>query len=168
MLFYPLDPSHARILIASFELGCASEIIDILSLINSGPVWIDRASDRENAAQARLKHLNQDGDHLTALNVFRAYLAIRDQNQGMGKWCKDNHVNKRTLDAALKIRTQLIELAIRDGRRPEVTCGTETSLVIRALLRGLFMNTAVVQADGTYRQTAGSLVSLLPCSSAHY
>jgi HrpA-like RNA helicase len=167
MLKYPLDPPHARILIASFSLGCSSEIIDILSLINSGPLFIDRSSDRESAALSRAKFIHRDGDHLTALNVLRAYIDLKSQdNKGVGKWLKDNHVNGKTIQHALKVREQLRELARRDGVDPGLTCGSESEVVGRCLLRGLFMNTAIVQSDGSYRQTAGSLVSLhfLPSS----
>jgi ATP-dependent RNA helicase DHX33 len=168
MLKYPLDPPHARILIASFELGCPSEIIDILSLINSGPLFIDRASDRESATQSRAKFIHRDGDHLTSLNVLRAYTSIKESHShskndvmGVGRWLKDNHVNGKTIQHALKVRDQLKELAKRDGKDPGVSCGSETDMVGRCLLRGLFMNTAIVQSDGSYRQTAGSLVSLI-------
>jgi len=161
MLHYPLDPEHARILMASFTLGCASEIIDIVSLVVSGPVWIDRASDRVSAATARAKFIHRDGDHLTGLNVFRAFLAA---NESRGRWCRENHVNAKTLSAAMRVRDQLRELATRNGKDWNVSCGSETEVVVRCLLQGLFMNTAIIQADGTYKQTAGSLV----CSSRHF
>lgn len=38
-------------------------------------------------------------------------------------------------------------------------------MVGRSLLQGLFMNTAVIQADGSYRQTAGSLTVKIHPSS---
>lgn len=165
MLKYPLDPPHARILIASFDLGCTAEIIDILSLINSGPLFIDRASDRDSAAASRTKFVHRDGDHLTSLSVLRAYLALKDGATGVGsvsKWIKENHVNGKTIQHALKVREQLVELVKREGKDASVTCGSEMEVVSRCLLRGLFMNTAIIQSDGTYRQTAGSLVSNLP------
>lgn len=178
MLLYPLDPSHARILVASFEMGCQAEVIDVLSILNSGTIWVDRSSDRDAIAVARAKFVNRDGDHLTALNVFRAYLDLKAQNASTGttgrsgkgkkslgggtnlvRWCKDNFVNSKTLLSATKIRNQLRELALKNGKDPKVSCGSETSLVNRCLLQGLFMNTAVIQANGSYKQTAGSLVS---------
>jgi ATP-dependent RNA helicase DHX33 len=200
MLKYPLDPEHARILVAGFELGCASEIIDILSLVVTGPVFLDRAQDaRETAAAARAKFIHRDGDHLTAMNVLRAYLALKEQRDddddddeegegddnnksakptkpnkqqkqrgsrgGLAQWCRDNHVNGKTLTAATKVRSQLRELAARHGRDYAASCGSEYSAVGRALLQGLFMNTAVIQSDGSYRQAAGSLqVKIHPSS----
>jgi HrpA-like RNA helicase len=160
MLAYPLDPVHARILLASFDAPCPSEIIDILSLVVAGPVWIDRANDRDNIALARAKFIHRDGDHLTGMNVLRAYMAIRESKDvGVAKWCKDNFVNGKTLAHAVRIRDQLRELAVRQGRDPDSSCGTEWDRVGKCLLAGLFMNSAIITPDGTYRQTAGSLVS---------
>ncbi|EKD05105.1 ATP-dependent RNA helicase prh1 [Trichosporon asahii var. asahii CBS 8904] len=179
MLKYPLDPEHGRILLAGFEFGCSAEIIDILSLIVSGPVFVERGSDgKESAAQARQKFIARDGDHLTGMNVLRAYLALKEQRaeeladgesskkeeKGLASWCRDNAVNSKTLAAACKVRAQLRQLAVRHGQTI-TSCHSELAPISHALLQGLFMNTAVIQADGTYKQTVGSLqVKIHPSS----
>ncbi|OXM81762.1 ATP-dependent RNA helicase prh1 [Cryptococcus neoformans Bt63] len=175
MLRFPLDPPHARILLAAFEYGCANEIIDIISLVNAGGnVFIDRPNDREEAAQARQKFIHREGDHLTMMNVFRAYTELKESkssshsnssSQSLVSWCKDNHVNSKTLAQALKVREQLRELSERLGKDGKASCGSEWGMVGRSLLQGLFMNTAVIQADGSYRQTAGSLTVKIHPSS---
>lgn len=180
MLKYPLDPEHGRILLAGFEFGCSAEIIDILSLIVSGPVFVERGSDgKETAAQARQKFIARDGDHLTGMNVLRAYLALKEQRaeelagevdsgrkeeKGLASWCRDNAVNSKTLAAACKVRAQLRQLAQRHGQTI-TSCHSDLAPISHALLQGLFMNTAVIQADGTYKQTVGSLqVKIHPSS----
>lgn len=179
MLKYPLDPEHGRILLAGFEYGCSAEIIDILSLIVSGPVFVERGSDgKETAAAARQKFISREGDHLTGMNVLRAYLALKDQRaeelaeselsrkeeKGLASWCRDNAVNSKTLAAACKVRAQLRQLAQRHGQAV-TSCHSELAPISHALLQGLFMNTAVIQADGTYKQTVGSLqVKIHPSS----
>lgn len=171
MLRYPLDPEHARILVAGFEAGCAAEIIDVLSLCVAGQVFVDRGDARDAAAAARAKFIHRDGDHLTAMNVLRAYLALKEETHhdkeggGIGAWCRTNHVNGKTLAQATRIRAQLHTLASRFGRDPMASCGAETGAVTGALLQGLFMNTAVIQADGSYRQSAGALVVKIHPSS---
>jgi len=164
MLKYPLDPTHARILLASFDFGCPNEIIDILALLNAGgAVFVDRSSDRDKAAESRRKFISRDGDHLTALNVFREFIALsqsKETRSGIGRWAKENHINLKPLGQAIKIREQLRSLAEKHGKDWKVAAGAESGPVVRALLQGLFMNTAVIQADGTYRQTAGSLVRI--------
>lgn len=169
MLRYPLDPEHARILVAGFEAGCGAEIIDVLALVVAGQVFVDRGDARDAAAAARAKFIHRDGDHLTAMNVLRAFLALKEEGPseggGIGAWCRTNHVNGKTLAQATRIRAQLHTLAVRFGRDPTASCGADTSAVGAALLQGLFMNTAVIQADGSYRQTAGALVVKIHPSS---
>ncbi|WWC72372.1 uncharacterized protein I206_106334 [Kwoniella pini CBS 10737] len=179
MLKYPLDPPHARILIASFENGCTSEIIDILSIINAGgTVFVDRPNDREEASNSKMKFIHRDGDHMTSLAVFKDFLTLksslakeRSSSKGSGVslvgWCKDNYVNFKTLNQAIKIRDQLRELVIRNGKQWETsTCNTsDSSPIMKSLLHGLFMNTAVIQADGSYKQTTGSLTVKIHPSS---
>jgi HrpA-like RNA helicase len=168
MLHYPLDPTHARILLASFDLACPFSIINILSLLNSGgTIFIDRQSEREASVKARAKFVHRDGDHLTGLNVFNAFIALKEQGQGGGnggllKWCRENFVNARTMSSALKVRDQLRELVERQGK--EWRTGEEggeggMDSVVKSLLQGSFMNTAIIQPDGSYKQTAGNMVS---------
>nr|XP_019051332.1 ATP-dependent RNA helicase prh1 [Kwoniella bestiolae CBS 10118]OCF30262.1 ATP-dependent RNA helicase prh1 [Kwoniella bestiolae CBS 10118] len=185
MLKYPLDPPHSRILIAAFENQCPNEIIDILSIINAGgTVFVDRPNEREEASNARAKFVHRDGDHMTSLKVFRDFLDIKElkkASQSSGKksngaggvvgWCKDNYVNNKTLNQAIKIRDQLRELSERYGRDWKVSSsstaqgGHDSSPILRSLLAGLFMNSAVIQADGSYKQTAGSLTVKIHPSS---
>jgi hypothetical protein len=66
--------------------------------------------------------------------------------------------------SALKVRDQLRELVERQGkdwRVGKAEGGGEMEGVRKSLLQGLFMNTAVIQPDGSYKQTAGSMVSLV-------
>lgn len=174
MLLYPLDPGHARILISSLapQNSCVSEIIDILSLLDAGPVWVDKQNEREASAAAKAKFVSRDGDHLTGMNVLRAFMDLKEANAeggkggsqgqgvgvGVGKWAKESFVNLKTLKSALKVRQQLRELVKRHGHDPDLSAGQDTDKVRRCLLAGMFMNTAVIQSDGTYRQAAGSLV----------
>lgn len=116
---------------------------------------------RERAADSRSDDLSMNsGPELIRERI--SMISEEQPNKGVGKWLRDNHVNGKTIQHALKVREQLRELARRDGADPTLTCGSESEVVGRCLLRGLFMNTAIVQSDGSYRQTAGSLVSLLP------
>ncbi|KAL7422657.1 Salivary acidic proline-rich phosphoprotein 1/2 [Cryptotrichosporon argae] len=213
MLKYPLDPEHGRILVEAVACGCVSEVVDVLAVVVSGNLWVEKGSEegREAVANARQRFVHRDGDHLTAMNVLRAYVAIKEQGVdmlgagasadadagdvgevdatpavngdvgGKGKkraraaaqsqqggvtaWCRANHVNSKTLAAALKVRAQLRELVGRHGHDAAASCGSNYDSVGKCLVQGLFMNTAVIQADGTYRQTAGSLqVKIHPSS----
>ncbi|KAF8335534.1 P-loop containing nucleoside triphosphate hydrolase protein [Amanita rubescens] len=135
MALFPLEPTHARSILASHEYGCAPQVLSIISILSaSSKLFVDVSGQRENAAEARKAFVNIRGDHLTILNVVRAYEDVcRGQEQegpgkeddvtgddgyvkkkgkGKGKaerkeWCRRYWVNERTLIEAREIRKQL-------------------------------------------------------------
>ncbi|GAB1521929.1 Salivary acidic proline-rich phosphoprotein 1/2 [Rhizoctonia solani] len=137
---FPLDPPFGRALIASEELGCLLDVIDILSILSaSSKVMLDPPSEqREIALEARQKFMHRSGDHLTLLNILRAYLdALRE---------------------ALSIRSQLISTCKHMNMDATQKPGNASDSILKSLLAGLFMNTALLQPDGGYKQIVGQQV----------
>ncbi|KAF8606648.1 P-loop containing nucleoside triphosphate hydrolase protein [Ceratobasidium sp. AG-I] len=167
---FPLDPPFARALVASEELGCMTDAVDILALLStSSKVILDPPSEhREAAMEARQKFLHRSGDHLTLLNVLRAYLdvdAVNDR-RNTRSWCNSNWFGEKALKEALSIRAQLrstCEYMKMDYRQKP---GDAVDNVLKSLLAGLFMNTALLQPDGSYKQIVGQRpVKIHPGSS---
>ena len=74
MALFPLEPTHARSILASHAYGCVSQVLSIISILSaSSKLFVDVSEQRENAAEARKAFVNIRGDHLTILNVIRAY-----------------------------------------------------------------------------------------------
>ena len=176
MQHYPMIPSRSRILLESFKSGCPSEIIDILSLQEAGNPILESASLREKAEKAKATFKHRDGDHLTYLAIFRAFIEQQNQHKALllqdGRsaangssptaWCKDNALNFRVLKEAMQIRNQLRQLAEQQGHDPNISAGEDTDRVLKCMLHGLPLNTARIQPDKRgYRQIVGSRVSLL-------
>ena len=89
MAAFPLEPPLARALIASAELGCTSEVLTILSVLSaSSKLFVDTHDARDEAADARKKFRHPSGDHLTVLNVVRAYEDVSrdDTKKGRKEW----------------------------------------------------------------------------------
>ena len=103
---------------------------------------------QEQANAARLKFVSRDGDHLTLLNVLRAYLEIPKKSRG--QWCSDNFLNVRSLSKAQDIFEQLQRHVEQLGLAAK-SCGTNYDVVRRALVTGLFHHAARIQPDGTYK-----------------
>jgi HrpA-like RNA helicase len=175
MQHYPMIPSRARILLESFQSGCPSEIIDILSLQEAGNPILESASQREKAEKAKATFKHRDGDHLTYLAILRAFVEQQEQHRAAAsqdgksgssasppsEWCKDNALNFRVLKEAVQIRSQLRQLAQQQGHDPDVSAGEDSDKVLKCLLHGLSLNTARIQPDKRgYRQVVGSRVSL--------
>ncbi|KAF7724585.1 putative ATP-dependent RNA helicase dhr2 [Apophysomyces ossiformis] len=162
MAEFPLDPCYSKVLIQSSEYGCTQEAIAIVSLLSVDSVFFTPSDKREQAAEARRKFLHVDGDHLTLLNVLRAYWEVK----GDPEWCKENFINMRNMKIALDVRDQLMRFCERNDIKPNVSCGNDTDAVLKCFLSGFFRNAALLQPDGSYKSVAGSqLVKIHPGSA---
>lgn len=164
----PLPPSLARVLLAAQREACVSEIIDIVSCLSVDGVFLDKAEQREEIAESRKRFESVEGDHITLLNVLRAYLEV---DEGIAKWCDDSFLDKRALKTVVDIRRQLLQHAERAGLTPSTSSTSSstqtlsTENILRAFLTGFISHTAFLSPDGSYRTTTGNhAVSIHPSS----
>ncbi|KAG8859318.1 putative ATP-dependent RNA helicase dhr2 [Tulasnella sp. 330] len=185
MAHFPLDPLQSRALIESTKHDYMSSVISILSLLSStGKIFMDtHHGDREAADEVKLKFRHRSGDHMTLLNALRAYedvlghstnqstyRNVHMDSEGTSKvvdkkyareWCRVNFLSERSLKEALDIRKQLEECCGREKFQWKQSGTTkedsekEAEAVLKSLLTGLWQNTALINPDGTYRQSVG-------------
>ncbi|KAJ7695774.1 P-loop containing nucleoside triphosphate hydrolase protein [Mycena rosella] len=188
MAAFPLEPAHARALLASKDLACTAEVLDVVSVLAaSGGLFVDAAAQRTGIAEARRKFVHPSGDHLTVLNVVRAYAAVGNENdtreeaeerereregaeEKVGRsvrkeWARAHFVNERTLREARAIRTQLVVVCRREGLDPRASCGEREEPVLLSLAHGLAQNAALIAPDGSYKQIIGQTVVKIHPSS---
>lgn len=173
MAALPLEPTLARIVLASKDNQCTYEILDIISVLSStSKLFLDPSdqSQRDAAGDARRTFMHPSGDHMTILNAVRAYDELcSSENPSEGKtmskdkgvrkdWCKRHWVNERALKEGIAIRDQLRRVCERLDIDWKVSCGDDDTPVLRSLLRGLVQNSALLQPDGTYKQVLGRAV----------
>ena len=100
---------------------------------------------KEDAAAAHQQFTSKYGDHMTALNLYRAYSEV-DRKQRL-VWCQEHFVNARSLRKATDIQEQLQQQML-NLNLPVVTSASDVEPVLKALVAGLFTNAAKRQADG--------------------
>ncbi|VDC01852.1 unnamed protein product [Peniophora sp. CBMAI 1063] len=168
MAKYPIEPEHAGILLESVEHHCTSEIISIIALMSvSSPLFPDSVASRDEATEARAKFRHPTGDHLTWLNVLRAYDEISKSSKSeRSQWCKTNFVSERTLREANDIRNQLRDVCEKNGVDWRASAGDHEEPILRSLARGLVLNSAILQPNNTYKQAFGPLEIKIHPSSA--
>ncbi|KAG6868952.1 hypothetical protein C0993_007166 [Termitomyces sp. T159_Od127] len=169
MARFPLEPVHARSIIAAEENGCTSEVLDIISVLSaSSKLFIDITEQRDVAAEARRKFRHSTGDHLTILNAVRAYeeVAVGGASKAARRdWCRKHFINERTILEAADIRDQLRQTCQGLKIDWKVSCGDKDDPVVRSLAFGLAQNSAFLQPDGSYKQTMGqTIVKIHPSS----
>ena len=172
MAFFPLEPPFSRALLAASTHGCVREVLDIVSVLSSSSkLFFDSTADseaREAALEERRKFRHASGDHLTILNVVRAYdeIAQAESKGGRKAWCQKQYINFRCLSEALDIRKQLREVCERMKIDWKASCGDQEQPVLRSLVAGLVQNTAFLKPDGGYKQVMGpSIVKIHPGSA---
>ena len=158
----PVDPKHARVLLAAGDSGCADDALGVVAMAAADNVFVDARTQRDVAAARRARFASPDGDHATLLRVFRAYMAL-DPSERAG-WCAEFFVSPRALRQAADVYAQLRDHLVA-LRVPVLSAGDDTVPLRRALVAGLFIHAAVRGVGGVYSVAAsGAAVAVHPSS----
>ncbi|OMJ88889.1 hypothetical protein SteCoe_2554 [Stentor coeruleus] len=101
---FPLDPELSKILITSERFKCSDDILTLCAMLSVQNPFLRPKESGEVADKAKAQFAHQDGDHLTLISVFSAYIR-EGQRQD---WCSHNFINPRSMRAAAEIRDQLL------------------------------------------------------------
>lgn len=104
---------------------------------------------KEAAVAAHHQFYSKLGDHITGLNLYRAYEGLPRKQQLA--WCQEHFVSARSLQKAVDIFKQLHQQLVQ-LKLPITSAGTEVELVLKALVAGLFTNAARRQLNGEIPQ----------------
>ncbi|KAM6969733.1 ATP-dependent RNA helicase DHX33 [Aplochiton taeniatus] len=145
MASFPLEPRYAKTILLSPGFSCSEEVLTIVSLLSVDTVLYNPPARRDEVLAARKKFSSSEGDHVTLLNIYRAFKKVG----GNKEWCRENFVNSRNMSLVGEVRGQLREICLKLSLKLE-SCGADTGSVRRCLAHGLFVTAAELQLDGTY------------------
>lgn len=69
-------------ILLSPQFHCAEEILTIVSLLSVDSVLHNPPAQRDEVQAVRKKFISSEGDHLTLLNVYRAYKSVNGHKVG--------------------------------------------------------------------------------------
>ncbi|XP_059208192.1 ATP-dependent RNA helicase DHX33 [Centropristis striata] len=145
MASFPLEPRYAKTILVSPDYSCSEEILSIVSLLSVDTVLYNPPARRDEVLAARKKFSSSEGDHMTLLNIYRAFKKV----SGNKEWCRENFVNSRNMGLVKDVQAQLKDICLKLNLKLE-SCGAETGNVRRCLAHGMFVNAAELQPDGSY------------------
>ncbi|KAI8923524.1 P-loop containing nucleoside triphosphate hydrolase protein [Entophlyctis helioformis] len=93
---FPVDPSLAKMLIMAERLGCAAEVLTIVSMLSVPSVFYRPKERAEESDAAREKFFINESDHLTLLHIFNQW----KKNNQRDSWCMENFVHGKALRKA--------------------------------------------------------------------
>lgn len=101
---FPLDPVLAKcVLTASTTYNCVQEATAIVAMLNVPNIFMRPKQFANQADDAKKKFQHNDGDHLTLLNAYNAFL----KNKMDADWCWKHFLSHRALKQAFDIKNQL-------------------------------------------------------------
>lgn len=165
-----VEPMMAKTLLTASSFGCLSEMLTIAAMTTlGGAIWFHHDGEKKSMESARRKFAAEEGDHLTLLNVYQAFIT---KGRKEAKFCKDNYLNFKSMSRAVSIRAQLKRYIERFGINVEETLSSNANLtpvlrvggldkaeqIRRCLTTGYFAHAARMQPDGTFRNVAGGTV----------
>lgn len=162
----PLEPMMARAVLWAAQRGCAEELVTIAAMLSVASPFL-HSDHRMTAADpraeiARRKFIAEEGDALTLLNVYEAFI---DPHQGRcsAGWAAKHHLNYATLKRAQAIRAQLAQYVTLHWHLPLRAAHDATQLQY-CLAAGFFQQAAQWMPDGTFRTLHGTTLHAHPSS----
>lgn len=158
----PLSPTLSRMLLAACEMGCSDEILSIIAMLQVQQVFSRPVSGQGsiNARRARRNFEVAEGDLITMLNVYQAFVA----NGCTKEFCGQHHIMYRHLKRVVEIRNQLASLITHQFKLKLISC-SDTVTIRKAVTAGLFPFAAYLHHSGSYRMVRGDAeVSIHPTS----
>ncbi|KAK7510955.1 putative ATP dependent RNA helicase [Phyllosticta citriasiana] len=167
-----VEPMMAKVLLTASSFGCLSEILSIAAMTSlQGNVWFYHEGQKKAQETARRKFAVEEGDHLTLLNAYQAFVT---KGKKEAKWCRDNYLNYKSMTRAVSVRNQLRRYLERFGI--DVAESLSSDGVLRAggpdkaeqirkcLTTGFFAHAARMQPDGTFKTVGGMTLHAHPTS----
>jgi ATP-dependent RNA helicase DDX35 len=164
-----VEPMMAKTLLSAPSFGCLSEILTIAAMTSlGGNIWVNHDGEKKKMETARRKFAVEEGDHVTLLNVYQAFVT---KGRKEGRFCHDNYINFKAMTRAVSIRAQLKRYLERFGMIVDETLSSNANKqplsvggpdkgeqICRCLTTGFFAHAAKMQPDGTFRNVAGGTI----------
>ena len=164
MAEFPLEPSLAKMLLVSPEFKCSNEALTIASLLSVPGLFMRPKERASEADQVKREFAHVDGDHLTLLNVYHAWLKEGKDQQ----WCFHHYINHRNIVSAENVRHQLEKTMQRLNLQlisPSFDSHEYYDSIKKCLLSGFFMHVAHLEKNGHYLTMKDNQVCFFDCQN---
>ncbi|XP_012370133.1 probable ATP-dependent RNA helicase DHX35 isoform X3 [Octodon degus] len=143
---FPLNPMFAKMLLESGNFGCSQEILSIAAMMQIQNIFVIPSNQKSQAIRVHRKFAVEEGDHLTMLNVYEAFIKHNKNSQ----WCQEHFLNYKGLVRAVTVREQLKKLLVK-FQVPKMSSEGDPDPVLRCIVSGFFANAARFHSTGAYR-----------------
>jgi len=133
MADFPMEPNLSKMLLSAVDFQCSDEIVSVIAMLSVQNVFYRPRDKQAMADQKKAQFHQPEGDHITLLEVYKAWARNRFSNA----WCYENYVQSRALRRAQDVRKQLIMILDRFHIELE-SCGKDYNRVRKSIVAGFF------------------------------
>lgn len=147
---FPLQPSLARVLIRSKQLGCEEAVIPIVAMLSVESVFVRPSNKREAERALKVhKELAEAGGGTSDFATLLATYKLATESRNTRQWCKENCVHSRGIKTAQSICEQLSSILSRQEIKQDkdIDSSSVSHRVRQSLCYGLFCNAARVSPN---------------------
>ncbi|PHH64016.1 hypothetical protein CDD81_5121 [Ophiocordyceps australis] len=156
-----VEPMMAKTLLSAQTFACLPEILSIAAMtsLGQGSIWFFHDGEEKRMENSRRKFAAQEGDHLTLLNVYTAFVT---RGKKEARFCYEHNLNYKLLSRAVSIRAQLkrflerFNIVVDEPRQADSAAKAQE--IQQCLTAGYFAHAARMQPDGTFRNVEGGTV----------
>ncbi|KAI9197306.1 pre-mRNA-splicing factor ATP-dependent RNA helicase PRP16-like protein [Polychytrium aggregatum] len=163
MVSFPLEPSLAKMLIASEDLHCSEEVLTIVSMLSVPTVFYRPKERAEESDAAREKFFVGESDHLTLLYIYLQWKA----NGYRDDWCTEHFLHSKAMRKAREVRTQLADI-MKSEKMANLSCGMEWDVIRKCICSAYFHQSAKLKGIGEYVNMRTGMPCHLHPTSALY
>jgi ATP-dependent RNA helicase DDX35 len=135
---------------------CSDDITSIAAMLTVQNVFIQPSvyKEKKRAIEMKKKFSVEEGDHLTLLNVFRAFT----RENRTPKWSRSHFLNHKALQRAVVVKKFLLKY-MKKFKLDMHTCEIDSVMIRKAIVSGFFAHAAKAQPDGSYKSIKEGTVS---------
>ena len=161
----PIDPRLGRMLLASADEGCVSEVLTIVSALSVQDPR-ERPFDKRQAADEQHAEFHDEHSDFTAwLNLWNFATVQKENlsNSQFRKMCRQRFLSALRIIEWMDVRRQLEQLC-KDLKLPQSKGEASPDAIHRALLAGLLANVAIRTDRQSYLGTRNRHLNIFPGS----
>ncbi|KAJ2318015.1 Pre-mRNA-splicing factor ATP-dependent RNA helicase PRP16, partial [Coemansia sp. RSA 2704] len=164
MVELPLDPAPAKMLVSAYRLGCAAEVVTIVSMLAVPSVFYRPKERLDESDAAREKFFVPESDHLTLLNVYNQWRS----NGCRDAWCVRHFVHAKSMRKAREVREQLVDILQSTLKVELSSAGANWDIVRQCVCSAYFHQAARSKSLGEYTNMRTGMPCHLHPTSALY
>lgn len=150
MAEFPLHAMFAKLLLNSGEFGCTEEALTIAAMLQVQNIFFSPPGRKIEAQKAKLKFAVEEGDFLTVINVYNAFLQFSQSRQ----FCEQHFLNFKGLLRAVEIRSRLSKLLSR-FKVSNLTLKRGDDDIRKCIVSAFFPNAAYLHFTSAYKTVRG-------------